>query len=105
MEKPEANYEAFNVGTGKSVTILQISNILNKLCGKDLDPQILDKYRTGDIRHCYADVTKIKSKLGFEPKMELEEGMKMLIKWSETTTADDKTQQAQDELTLKKLIK
>jgi dTDP-L-rhamnose 4-epimerase len=105
MEKPEANYEAFNVGTGKSVTILQISNILNKLCGKDLDPQILDKYRTGDIRHCYADITKIKSKLGFEPKMELEEGMKMLIKWSETTTADDKTQQAQDELTLKKLIK
>jgi dTDP-L-rhamnose 4-epimerase len=105
MEKPEADYEVFNVGTGKPVTILQIADILNKLCGKDLKPQVLGKYRSGDIRHCYADITKIKSKLGFKPKVELDKGMEELIEWSETTTAEDKTQQAQEELLKNRLVR
>jgi dTDP-L-rhamnose 4-epimerase len=105
MEKPEANYEVFNVGTGRPVTILQIADTLNKLCGKDLKPQILGRYRSGDIRHCYADITKITSRLGFKPKVQLEEGMKQLILWGATATAEDKTKQAREELLINGLVK
>ncbi|VVB88994.1 ADP-L-glycero-D-manno-heptose-6-epimerase [uncultured archaeon] len=68
MEKSKADYEMFNVGTGKPVSILDIASTLSKLYGKNLKPEIVEKYRSGDIRHCYADISKIK-KLGFKPEV------------------------------------
>ena len=105
MNKAEADYESFNVGSGRSVTITEVADILIKLYGKKLEPELTGKYRAGDIRHCYADISKIKSKLKFEPGVSFEAGMKELIEWSETARFDDKTQQAQDELRQRKLIK
>jgi len=105
MNAAEADYESFNVGTGKPITISEVARILIKLCGKKLQPQLTAKYRAGDIRHCYADISKIRAKLKFEPKVNFEEGMKQLIEWSESAQFDDKTQQAQDELRKRKLIK
>ncbi|MCM8811019.1 MAG: NAD-dependent epimerase/dehydratase family protein, partial [Candidatus Omnitrophica bacterium] len=56
MEKEAANYEIFNVGSGKPISILEIANLLIKLLGKDLKPDITFKFRKGDVRHCYADI-------------------------------------------------
>jgi len=105
MNKAEADYESFNVGTGKPITISDVARTLIKLCGKKLEPQLAAKYRAGDIRHCYADISRIRSKLKFKPKVNFEAGMKELIEWSESAQFDDKTQQAQDELRRRKLIK
>lgn len=104
MNMADADYEAFNVATGKPITISEIARILLRLCSKDLTPEITAKYRAGDIRHCYADIAKIKSKLKFEPEVSFEKGMKELIDWGEGTQAEDKTQRAQEELRRRKLI-
>jgi dTDP-L-rhamnose 4-epimerase len=103
IEKKEADYEMFNVGTGKPTTILDIARLLIKLYGKKLEPKIMNKYRIGDIRHCYADISKIR-KLGFEPEIDLEQGMRELVAWGNTVTALDRTEQAQRELRQRGLV-
>jgi dTDP-L-rhamnose 4-epimerase len=104
MNKKEADYEALNVGTGKPISIIDIARLLIKLCGKDLEPEVISRYRAGDIRHCYPDISRIKSKLGYSPQVDLEEGMKELFEWGEYTEAVDNTAAAQEELTSKGLI-
>lgn len=97
MEKSEADYGVFNVGTGSPITILEIAQILNELYGKSLKPSIENKYREGDIRHCVADISKIK-KLGFKPSVVLKDGLKELVEWGAKTKPEDKFTQANKEL-------
>src|ERR1051325_9563411 len=55
LETDEANYNVFNVGTGRPVSIRQIFQMLARSLGKDIEPEIVGKYREGDIRHCIAE--------------------------------------------------
>ncbi|MDP2672767.1 MAG: GDP-mannose 4,6-dehydratase [Nanoarchaeota archaeon] len=104
MEKDEANYESFNVGSGQSITIKQIAETIAKIYGKKIEPVITGQYRKGDIRHCFADITKIRQKLGYEPKVSFEDGMKELIKWSADREASDFVDYMKKELENKKLL-
>jgi len=104
MEKSSADYETFNVGTGKPLTIKSIAEILSELYGIKIKPTITNQYRKGDVRHCYADTTKIKTKLGFEPKISFEQGMRELIEWSKTAESVDKFDKATTELKQKGLL-
>lgn len=105
MENRNANYEVFNVGTGKPESILEIAEVLLRLYGADkIKPEITNKYRVGDIRHCYADISKIKSKLGFESKILFEEGMRELVTWGENVEAKDMFEKAHEELRNKGLV-
>ncbi len=104
MEKSAADYENFNVGAGRQISILEIANTLIKLNQSEVKPEIVGKFRKGDVRHCFADISKIKTKLGFQPKVSFMEGMKELIQWSEQVTAEDKVEQATQELTEKGLL-
>ena len=63
----------------------------------------MNKYISGDIRHSYADVSKM-SKIGFKPEIELAQGMKELVKWGEKAEAKDKFEQAQEELKKRGLV-
>lgn len=103
MKESGANYEVFNVGTGNPTSILEIATVLNKLYGKNLKPEIVNKYRSGDIRHCYADISKIR-KIGFKPSVDFTEGMKELAEWGEKVEAEDKFEQAHEELKKKGLV-
>jgi len=104
MEKEEANFEVFNVGTGRKLSVLDIANILIKKLGKDeLHPEIVSKYREGDIRHCYADISKIKKKLGYEPKVEFEDGILDLVGWAKEEEALDRFEESHRELETKGL--
>lgn len=107
IENPAANMKSLNVGTGESRTIKEIAHLLIKLYGKqgDLEPQITGKFREGDIRHCYADISRIREILGFEPKVSFEDGMKDLVKWGRGQEAEDKFKQAMIEMEKKRLIK
>lgn len=97
LTNKKADYCALNVGTGRPTSILQITKALIKLYGADVKPKIVNKYRAGDIRHCYADIRRIK-KLGFVPRVSLEEGLCELIAWGRKEKAADKTNQASSEL-------
>jgi len=104
MELDEANYEVFNVGSGQPRAIKEIGEILAKLYGKEITPQATKEFRKGDIRHCFADISKLKDKLGYEPRILFEEGMKELIEWSRRIEAEDKFEQATKELKARGLI-
>ena len=104
MEKEEANFEVFNVGTGRKCTNRELANILIKKLGKDeLHPEIVSKYREGDIRHCYADISKIKEKLGYKPEVKFEDGILDLIDWVKKKEAVDRFEESQRELERKGL--
>jgi dTDP-L-rhamnose 4-epimerase len=104
MESSNANYEVFNVGTGKAINVLGIAQTLVKLYNENLNPEVTNKYRAGDIRHCFADVSKIKIKLGYKPKIDFEKGMKELVEWGEKEEAEDMFREAHEELLRRGLL-
>ncbi len=99
MEKPEADTEVFNIGSGNQYTILEIADKLAKVMGKDkIKAEVTGKYRVGDIRHCFADTTKTEEKLNFKPEVEFEEGLFELAEWLKTQIATDNVGKASSEL-------
>ena len=103
LNRPEADYGIFNIGTGKPTSILELAETLIELCGKSFGPDIIYKFRNGDIRDCYADITKI-SKLGFQPLFSLKEGLKDLMHWSDGQEAISKVKDAHQQLVEKGLV-
>jgi dTDP-L-rhamnose 4-epimerase len=89
--------DVFNVGTGKSTSILEIADLLIKLHDSKVKPRIKGEFRLGDVRHAFGDVSKIKKELGFVARVSLKEGFKKLIEWSETQEAIDKFEEAEKE--------
>ncbi|MEN2400324.1 NAD-dependent epimerase/dehydratase family protein [Flavobacterium sp. MC2016-06] len=81
LEKEEANGEVFNVGTGEATDVITVANTLIKNYDADTNIKISGNYRLGDIRHNYADLTKIKALLGFEPKYNFEIGIRKFTEW------------------------
>lgn len=81
IEKDEANFGVFNVGAGVQTDVLTVANTLKREYNSDVDTIVTGNYRLGDIRHNYADLTKIKSKLGFVPKYDFDTGIHLFAKW------------------------
>jgi dTDP-L-rhamnose 4-epimerase len=99
METPEASGEVFNIGSGEPYTILEIAHKMAAVMKKEhLQPEVTGKYRVGDIRHCFADISKAREILGYEPGYTLERGMTELAEWLETQIAEDKVADAKQEL-------
>ncbi len=104
MEEEGMNFGVFNVGTGKPTSIANLAQLLIELYGADVGLEIEDKFRTGDIRHCYADIRKIQ-RFGFAPMVEFREGMRELVEWGKGERAQDRVAEAQEELRRKGLVK
>ncbi len=81
IEKDEANYEVFNVGLGLAIDVNKVASTLVKEYKSNSKISISGNYRLGDIKDNYADLTKIQTKLGFEPKVSFEDGIKRFTKW------------------------
>jgi nucleoside-diphosphate-sugar epimerase len=80
LSKQEAVGEVFNISTGKAVTINKLTETIQKIMDKtNLEP-VHAEARQGDIKHSYGDITKAKRKLGYKPKVQLEQGLNELIK-------------------------
>lgn len=106
LEKEEANNQVFNVGTGIATSVLTVADQLVKNYNIDVPITISGNYRLGDIRHNYADLTKIKKYLGFEPKVSFEEGIKEFTQWVNTQEIqEDRYQQSINEMKEKGLYK
>lgn len=81
IEKDEANGEIFNVGTGVPVTVAEVANLLLELYIANVPLQVTGNYRLGDIRHNYADTTKINKLLGFKTEVDFKTGLKKFADW------------------------
>ncbi len=73
-------HEVFNVATGKDNTVLELVECLNKIIGKNIAPKFLP-VRAGDVFRTLADISKIKEKLGFRPKISFEEGLHKTVEY------------------------
>jgi dTDP-L-rhamnose 4-epimerase len=98
MERSESNNEVINVGCGVPISIREVAEILGRSLGSDIEPVITRKYRAGDIRHCYADISKARRLLGYEPQVRHEEGFRELAEWLRGQKAEDKAETMLKEL-------
>jgi dTDP-L-rhamnose 4-epimerase len=106
IEKTEANGQVFNVGTGVPTDVLTVANSLIKAYKIEVPVTISGRFRLGDIRHNFADLSKIKSLLGFMPKVNFEEGIKRFTTWVlEQEIQEDKLSQSLEEMKKKGLLK
>jgi dTDP-L-rhamnose 4-epimerase len=85
-EKPVAG-EAINIGSGESVSVLQVAESLARQMSKDIEPKILGKFRNGDIRHCFADIRKAQCLLNWEPTIPFRRGVRELVDWVQSQRA------------------
>jgi dTDP-L-rhamnose 4-epimerase len=106
LEQPGGDYLPVNVGSGQTVSILEIARLLARLLGVSIEPQITQTGRTFDIRHNTADITRAQTALGFAPKVSLDQGFGELIEWARTTPdrAEDFFDRALGELRDKGLL-
>ncbi|MBP7055785.1 MAG: SDR family NAD(P)-dependent oxidoreductase [Candidatus Omnitrophica bacterium] len=93
MDTPKADYGFFNVGTGKATSILEVADTLSRLYGVEPKVMVKNQFRAGDIRHCFADISKIRS-IGFKPAVSFKDGMRELVEWGKTEDAVDMVKKA-----------
>ncbi len=79
-ETPGVSGRVYNVGTGRSVSLLELVAALNRLLGTDRPPRH-GPPRTGDIRHSRADISRARADLGYEPAVSLEDGLEQTLRW------------------------
>ena len=89
LESERAPGQVINLGTGRRVTIREVASALSAGLGVELEPEITEEYRAGDIRHCYADTRCAEEVLGFRARIDLETGMGDLVRWVAEQEAED----------------
>jgi dTDP-L-rhamnose 4-epimerase len=105
LEKDAAIDMALNVGSGQSYSILGIAERLGKVLGCDgITPRASGRYRAGDIRNCFADITRAREVLGYEPRVELDDGLEELAVWLATSASEDRGDTAVSELQARGLV-
>lgn len=106
IESDKAGGNIYNVGTGIPINILTVVENLMKFYNKEVPVQISGNFRIGDIRHNFADISKIKDELGYEPKIKFNEGIGLFAKWvKEQSSQVDNYEESLNEMRQKGLLK
>ena len=105
VETDRADYQAVNIGTGRPISIRDVALMLARGLGREVEPEIVARYREGDIRHCVADITRARELLGYEPRVALEEGIPELLAWVREQEAADQVSRATAELESRQLVR
>jgi dTDP-L-rhamnose 4-epimerase len=88
-----------NVGSGASRTIEEVARTIATVMRRpDLTPEITRKYRMGDVRHCFADITLAREVLEYAPEVDFADGIKNLAGWLGGQVARDRAPEASAEL-------
>lgn len=104
MEVPDAAEQVFNIGSGNQYTVRGIADeMANALNCKAIQPEVVGQYRMGDIRHCFADITKAQQVLGYQPRVSLANGLVELAEWLEGQVVRDRVEEARAELAVRGL--
>jgi dTDP-L-rhamnose 4-epimerase len=105
VEKPNAAGHVINIGSGQAYTITQVALLLAEAMGvPDIIPDILNKARSGDIRHCFADISKARELLGFEPRYQLETSLGPFAQWVLSVGAIDRGPEMKRQLEARGLV-
>jgi dTDP-L-rhamnose 4-epimerase len=105
LEKDAAVDMALNIGSGQSYSILEIAQRLGHVLGReDITPQASGRYRAGDIRNCFADISRAQQVLGYAPRVALEEGLEELAEWLAQSASEDRGDTAISELQARGLV-
>jgi len=100
-----ADGRTLNIGTGISTSVREVAAVIASGLGKDIEPEVVNQYRAGDIRHCYADTRLAEELLGFRPEIPFELGMEDLLAWLEGQEASDAGDAARDALVARGLAR
>lgn len=104
MAKSDADGKALNIGSGEPVTIREVATELEHALAVPLPIEVTGKYRAGDIRHCFADISAATQLLGYQPKVRLKRGIEELVGWLESQQADDSMDDAMERLHVHGLV-
>ncbi len=105
LADPAAAGGTFNIGSGIDRSVNEVARSLAQSMGRgEIEPEIIGKARTGDIRHCYCDVTLARNVLGFEARQDFSEGLTDLAEWLSSQTAEDRGERARGELEARGLV-
>jgi dTDP-L-rhamnose 4-epimerase len=100
-----ADGRTVNVGTGVPTSVVEVADTIARGLGKELEPEVVGKYRAGDIRHCYADPMLAEQLLGFRAEIPFEAGMQDLLQWLEGREAEDSVDAASEALAARGLAR
>jgi dTDP-L-rhamnose 4-epimerase len=104
MVSPAPN-TAINVGSGVATSVRTVAEELTRAFGKEPNVVVTGQFRVGDIRHNYADITRLKDLLGLEPKVSLKDGLQRFATWVlEQPLPEDQLEKANKELRDRKLM-
>ena len=105
LDHPAAAGKVFNVGSGEERTVEQVALLQAASMGRpDLLPEITQRARVGDIRHCVPDLSRIAAELGFQARQNFSEGLAELAEWVARQDAEDRVSQARNELEMRGLV-
>jgi dTDP-L-rhamnose 4-epimerase len=99
MQRSKADGMAINVGSGQPITVREVAGIMADELGSNAGLEITGKYRAGDIRHCYADISLAHKVLGYSPCYGFRDGVAELVEWLRSQTAVDRVHEASQQLT------
>jgi dTDP-L-rhamnose 4-epimerase len=106
ISSPAADNQALNVGTGQAVTVLQVAQALAETLAWSGQPEVTRQFRAGDIRHCFADISRIQGLLGYQPRYTFRDGVAELVRWvAEQQGVADRLSQATGELAAYGLVR
>ena len=104
MQRPGADGAALNIGSGNPVTIREIAVEMERALGVAIPIEITGKYRAGDIRHCFGDISAASKLLGYKPRVRLKQGIKELVGWLKSQEASDHVEEAMARLNVHGLV-
>lgn len=81
LESRSMDWEVYNVGSGHPVSVLTVAETLRSAYGSKVGIDVTGNYRLGDIRHNFADLSKVSSRLGFSPSVSFSEGIGRFANW------------------------
>lgn len=82
MEDARADFQAFNVGGGRAITVQEYAHLIARKLGKNIEPSIPGEFRFGDTRHIISDISKLRV-LGWEPQVPLEKIVEEYVEWAQ----------------------
>jgi len=100
-----ADGRTLNLGTGVPTSVREVGTVIAAGLGKSIEPEVVNQYRAGDIRHCYADTRLAEELLGFRAEIPFQLGMEDLLAWLEGQEASDTVDAAREALVARGLAR
>lgn len=104
LHVPSDGCQVYNLSRGEPVRVIDVANILCTIINPAIGPEITNLYRKGDVRHCYADILRLRNELRYEPMVTLEQGLSELAEWAKGKATVDQIDRMRSELLSRQIL-